>query len=149
MKYLLIKLTDPDIRIKKLRYPDPDPALTDSTFYYQDPDSIPPDIRIFGSDPDRISDRIRISDKSSRPTLNPLWIYHRKVQFVLKLLTDYFSIFGNSSLTFPHFSWILYSNLYYNRSVFAHSLARHIIVLWAPFLKSVKKCQAHGSNPGY
>ena len=67
MKYLLIKLTDPDIRTKKLRYPDPDPALTDPTFYYPDPDSAPPDIRIFGSDPDRISDRIRISDKSSRP----------------------------------------------------------------------------------
>ena len=56
---------DPDIRTKKLRYPDP--ALTNPTFYYPDPDSAPPDIRIFGSDPDRISDRIRISDKSSRP----------------------------------------------------------------------------------
>ena len=68
MKYLLIKPTDPDIRTKKLRYPDPDPVLTDPTFYYPDPDSAPPDIRIFGSDPDRISDRIRISDKSPRPT---------------------------------------------------------------------------------
>ncbi|WZZ26659.1 hypothetical protein YC2023_010060 [Brassica napus] len=63
-----LKLTDPDIRTKKLRYPDPDPALTDPTFYYPDPDSAPPDIRIFESDPDRISDRIRISDKSPRPT---------------------------------------------------------------------------------
>ena len=41
------------------------------------------------------------------------------------------------------------NNLYYNRSVFALSSARHVIVLWAPLLKSVKKCQAHGSNPGY
>ena len=59
---------DPDIRTKKLRYPDPDQGLTDPTFYYPDPDSVPPDIRIFGSDPDRILYRIRISDKSSRPT---------------------------------------------------------------------------------
>ena len=51
MKYLLIKLTDPD------------PALTNPTFYYPDPDSAPPDIRIFGSDPDRISDRIRIESR--------------------------------------------------------------------------------------
>ena len=40
-------------------------------------------------------------------------------------------------------------NVYYNSWVFAHSSARHVSVLWAPLLKSVKKCQAHGSNPGY
>ena len=52
---------DPDIRTKKLKYPDP--PLTDPTFYYPDPDSAPPNIRIFGLDPDRI----RIWDKSFRP----------------------------------------------------------------------------------
>ncbi|WZZ57816.1 hypothetical protein YC2023_057923 [Brassica napus] len=67
--HLLIKFTDPDIRTKKSRYPDPDLALTDPTFYYPDPDSASPDIRIFGSDPDRITDRIRISDKSFRPNM--------------------------------------------------------------------------------
>ncbi|WZZ16780.1 hypothetical protein YC2023_109869 [Brassica napus] len=75
---LLIKLTDLDIRTKKSRYPDPNPALTDPTFYYPDPDLAPSDIRIFGSDPDHISYQIRISDKSHRPSfdvlvgLNPL-----------------------------------------------------------------------------
>ena len=50
LKQLLIKFTDPDIQTKKSRYPDPDSALTDSTFYYPDPDSAFPDIWIFGSD---------------------------------------------------------------------------------------------------
>ena len=59
MKYLLIKLTDPDIQTKKLRYSDPDSALTDPTFYYPDPDSVPPNIRISG-----FSDRIRIESGS-------------------------------------------------------------------------------------
>ena len=54
------------IRTKKLKYLDPDPALTDPTSYYPDPDLALPDIRIFGSD----SDRIRISDKSSTPSYN-------------------------------------------------------------------------------
>ena len=69
LEIVLIKLTDPDIQTKNLKYLDPDPALTDPTFYYPDPDSAPPDIRIFGSEPDRISDRIRISDKNFRPSL--------------------------------------------------------------------------------
>ncbi|WZZ78850.1 hypothetical protein YC2023_099422 [Brassica napus] len=66
-------LTDPDIRTKKSRYPDLDPALVDPAFYYLDPDTAPPDIRIFGSDPDRISDRIRILDKSLGPTRSPTY----------------------------------------------------------------------------
>ena len=57
LKQLLIKLTDLDIQTKKLRYPDPDPALTDPTFYYPDSDSALPDFRIgsgsnLGSNPD-------------------------------------------------------------------------------------------------
>ena len=51
---------DPDIRIKKLRYPDP--ALTGLTFYYPNLDSVSLDICIFGSDPDRN----QIPDKSFR-----------------------------------------------------------------------------------
>ena len=46
LKQLLIKFTDPDIRTKKSRYPNPDSAFTDPTFYYPDPDSAFPDFRI-------------------------------------------------------------------------------------------------------